>query len=138
MAISPAQIRLMDAFVNDAKVQAIRDDPRKCRLAWAAVCAQTNTPASDYAETLQAWHKAQRAPRGSLRVSTPDAEGMITVSIPAPDGGTLGYTLQARTLLLHALSAYAGQYSDPVRFLQDAEGLARSAASRLFSPPEPR
>lgn len=136
--ITPDHIRLMDLFVNDAKVQKIRENGKACEAAWKATCQSAALPQSDYAETLRLWHSTQTAPRGGLRVSTPK-DGVVTVSMPAAvEGGSLHYTLQVRTLLLQALAAYAAQYTDPVRFLRDAEGLARSVASRILLPPEPR
>lgn len=128
----------MDRFVHNPRVQSIREDGRKCKEAWAVVCKQAGLPAYDYAETLAAWHRTQIVPKGTFKISAPAADGMVNLSVPASvDGGMVVYPVHVRTLLLQALTAYAGQYTDPVRFLRDAQEVARSVASRVLSPPEP-
>jgi hypothetical protein len=137
VAIPPDAIRLMDLFIQNPKVQQIREDGVKCKAAWAGVCKQAGLPVYDYADTLHAWHRAQGGTKGTFQVSTPTADGMVTLTVPS-EGQAVTYGLHVRTLLLQALTAYAKQYTDPVRFLSAAGEIAKSVAARVLSPPEPR
>jgi hypothetical protein len=125
----------MGVFVDHPMVQAHRTDTKGCAKLWELECKRANLPPCPFNDALSAWTAMEKRRAGDIKVSLPDLEGLVQITMSTGNGDVVS-VMPARTLFRMALKAYAQTFVDPVRFLEDLRLLSVPHA-RTLHPPKP-